>query len=82
MEDQTGQIKIYIINKMSAQYREGKKPIPTDYKSNYDQFEQTCPGQCTCNFGERTNYDKIQYSYYVKHHPENLITVKEIKGWD
>ena len=67
---------------MSAQYREGKKQIPTDYKSSYNQFEQTCPGQCSCDLGDRTNYDRLQYSYIVDHKPENLVTVKEIKGWD
>lgn len=38
---------------MSAQYREDRKPIPTQYDQLKDTTCYSCPGQCTCRFGTR-----------------------------
>lgn len=65
----------------SAQYRDTVKKIPTKYKSCQSEFQQRCPGQCTCDYGTRSNYDHMQFEHYVKGRPEYVPYVQRIPGW-
>ena len=49
-----------------TQYKDGHKEIPSIYKTSQDENIQTCPGQCTCDMGIRSSYDRMQYDIYVK----------------
>lgn len=63
---------------MSAQYREDKKPIPTEYEKLSNTTKYKCAGCCSCNFGEknetvncnylrgRSKYDQDMYKKWVK----------------
>lgn len=64
----------------SAQYSDGTKKIPTQYKRRNDKPQQ-CPGKCTCDFGTRSSYDQMQYDQYVKGDAEHIRTVNKIPNW-
>lgn len=67
---------------MTPQYRENGS-VRTNYEYNkLNPTKQSCPGQCTCNFGTRTSYDELQRSSILKE-PRNIKypTVKIIPGW-
>lgn len=67
---------------VSTQYREGaKKPIPSNYTTLKNKYMQCCQGQCTCDIGTRTNYDKAQYKINVLHKDVKLPLVTRIPGW-
>jgi hypothetical protein len=65
----------------SVQYRDTVKKIPTQYKNLGNELQQKCPGQCTCNFGTRSNYDSMQFNHYVRGKPERLHITEKISGW-
>ena len=59
-------IKIYFNNKMSSQYYETKRlPLPQYETMGQLTHCMTCPGSCSCNLGQRSNYDQMQFEAYV-----------------
>jgi hypothetical protein len=64
-------------------YREETRR-PSQYLSQYKSYQNAtlnCPGSCSCDFGTRTNYDRMQYGTYVQGKPDQLPVVFEIAGW-
>ena len=71
---------------MSSKYSENSKKIPP---YQYEKLEQTqmtekCQGDCSCNSGERTVYDREQSDRFANNAhigSINFPIVKNISGW-
>jgi len=74
---------------MSAQYYDGANMVQrSPYASSYEQMKNIekcslCPElvQCSCDLGQRSNFDKMQYAYFREVNLENK-NVQHGFGWN
>lgn len=55
---------------MSAHYNDRVMKLP---RPSYDTLQQltnymSCPGGCSCNLGQRSNYDQMQLAAFMQGH--------------
>jgi len=52
---------------MPSPYNDGSTKLPLSKYENLHQLTQcmSCPASCSCNLGERSSYDQMQYDEFV-----------------